>query len=78
MQPRAQSMTYIFSHISCICCVLQPFWFMLATKSLMQIKGTLSGLRQFLATESLLKIMKNAFYFTLKAIFILKIFKFLS
>ena len=28
--------------------------------------------------ESLLKMMKNAFYFILKAIFILKIFKFLS
>ena len=28
-------------------------------------KGALSGLRQFLATESLLK-MKNHFYFTLK------------
>ena len=28
--------------------------------------------------ESPLKIMKNAFYFTLKALFILKIFKFLS
>ena len=41
-------------------------------------KGTLSGLRQFLATESPLKMMKNAFYFTSKALFILKIFKFLS
>ena len=29
-------------------------------------------------TESLLKMVKNAFYFTLKAFFILKIFKFLS
>ena len=28
--------------------------------------------------ESPLKMMKNAFYFTIKAIFILKIFKFLS
>ena len=42
------------------------------------IKGALSGLRQFLATESPLKIMKNAFYFTLEALFVLKIFKFLS
>ena len=41
-------------------------------------KGTLSGLRQFLATESPLKMMKNAFYFTSEALFILKIFKFLS
>ena len=30
------------------------------------LKGALSGLRQFLATESPLKIMKNTFYFTLK------------
>ena len=41
-------------------------------------KGVLSGLRQFLATESPLKTMKNAFYFTLKALFVLEIFKFLS
>ena len=40
--------------------------------------GTLSGLRQFLATENLLKLIKNAFYFALKAVFDLKIFKFLS
>ena len=31
-------------------------------------KGALSGLRQFLATESPLKMMKNAFYFTSKAL----------
>ena len=42
------------------------------------IKGTLSGLRQFLATERPLKMMKNAFYFNSKALFVLKIFKFLS
>ena len=41
-------------------------------------KGALSGLRQFLATESPVKMMKNAFYFTLTALFVLKIFKFLS
>ena len=37
----------------------------------------LSGLRQLLPTERPLKMMKNAFYFTLKAIFVLNIFKFL-
>ena len=42
------------------------------------IKGALSGLRQFLTTESPLKVMKNAFYSTSKALFVLKIFKFLS
>ena len=41
------------------------------------VKGTLSGLRQILVAKSPFKMMKNAFYFTLKAIFILEIFKFL-
>ena len=40
------------------------------------IKGALSALRQFLATERPLKMMKNAFYVTLKALFVLKIVKF--
>ena len=40
------------------------------------IKGELLGLRPFLATESPLKLLKGAFYFTLKALFVLKIFKF--
>ena len=42
------------------------------------IKDSLTCLKQFLATGSSLKIMKNAFYYTLKALFVLKIFKFLS
>ena len=33
---------------------------------------------QFLAAKSPFKIMKNAFYFTSKALFVLKIFKFLA
>ena len=44
----------------------------------LNIKGVLSGLGQFLTSESPLKMMKNAFYFTSKAFFILKIFSFLS
>ena len=40
-------------------------------------KGVLSCLRQFLATESPSKMIKNV-YFTLKALFFLKIFNFLS
>ena len=44
----------------------------------LNIKGALSGLRQFLTSESPLKMMKNAFYFTSKAFFVLKIFSFLS
>ena len=43
-----------------------------------RLKGALSGLRQFLATESPLKMRRNAFYFTSKALFVLKIFKSLS
>ena len=43
-----------------------------------EFKGALSGLTQFLITQSPLKMMKSAFYFTLKALFILQIFKFLS
>ena len=41
-------------------------------------KGTLEGLRQFLVAESPLKIMKNALYSTPKALFVPKVFKFLS
>ena len=40
------------------------------------IKDVLSGLRQYLANENSLKMMKNAFYFTLKAFLVLK--KFMS
>ena len=43
-----------------------------------ELKVALSGLRKFLAIESPLKMIKNTFYFTSKAPFILKIFKFLS
>ena len=41
------------------------------------VKGTLLGLRQFLATGTPLKVMRNVFYFTLKALYVLKIFQFL-
>ena len=34
-------------------------------------------MRQFLAAKSPLKVMKNAFYFISKAIFVLKLFTFL-
>ena len=39
-------------------------------------KGALLGLRQFWAIESRLKMIKNAFYFTSKALFVHKIFQF--
>ena len=40
-------------------------------------KSPFLGLRQFLAAESPLKMMKNALYFMLKAVFVCKIFSFL-
>ena len=42
------------------------------------VKGQLSGVRKFLATGSTFKMLLNAFYFTLKSFFVLKLFKFLS
>ena len=42
------------------------------------LKCALSGLRQFVATERPLKMLKNAISFALIALFVLKIFKFLS
>ena len=41
-------------------------------KSAWDLKGALSGLGQFLENETLLKMMKNAFHFTLKAISFLR------
>ena len=43
-----------------------------------EVKRAFSGLTQFLATEILLKMIKSAFYFMSKALFVPKIFKFLS
>ena len=37
-------------------------------------KGPLSGMSQFLETESPSKLMKNEFYFNFKALFVPKIF----
>ena len=39
-------------------------------------KGSLSGLRHFLTNENPLNMMKNAFFFTLKALFVLRIINF--
>ena len=41
-------------------------------------KSTLLGLKQFLAAESPSKMIKNVFYFILKALLVYKVFKFLS
>ena len=40
--------------------------------------GAFSSLRQLLATETPLKMMKNPFYCALKPLLVLKTFKFLS
>ena len=40
------------------------------------LNGALSGPGKLLTTESLFKMMKNAFYFILIALFILKIFRY--
>ena len=56
----------------------QGFYYFSTSGQVITVKGTLLGLRQFLATESPLKMMKNAFYFTLRTRFVLKIFQFLS
>ena len=64
-------------HVAVILTVQKRNLIRLTLNSIILI-GSLSGLRQFLAIESPLQIMKNAFYFTLKALFILTIFKFLS
>ena len=59
-------------------CCFGPFHKAFRSYPLTPIKSTLSSLKQFLATESPLKMMKNAFYFTFKALLVLKGFKFLS
>ena len=47
-------------------------------KNILCFKGLLLGLRQFLTIGSTLKMMKNAFYFMLKAVFIQKIITLLT
>ena len=49
-----------------------------ASKNYDWVKGAFLGLRQYLATESSLKTTKKAFYFTSKALFVLKIINLLS
>ena len=40
-----------------------------ASRVTKRLKGKISGLRRFIASEFPIKIMKNGLYFTLKAIF---------
>ena len=57
--------------------LFRPFWAYLGILQV-SIKGALSGLRQFLVTENPLKMIKNTFYLTLKALLVLNTLKFLS
>ena len=59
-------------------CTVTPVFKTIWVFFLLLNKGPPSGLRRFLTTGSPLKMMKNAFYFTLIALFVLKIFTFLS
>ena len=60
--------------------IAPKLWNLLPTsiKTSAYLRGALSCLRQFLGTENPLKMIKHAFYFTLKPLSILRIFKFLS
>ena len=87
------SVTLQYYRSACNCCIIYIVLFVIAFQLIISIsssffyfhwcsinvvKGALSGLRQFLATESPLNMMKNNFYFTSESLFFLKIFKFLS
>ena len=57
------------------------FWFLdlnITILVLFSYRSRLLNLRQFLANGSPLEMMKNASYFTLKYLFVLKIFEYLS
>ena len=49
---------------------------MLPCLNYLPFKDALSGLRQILATENPLRMIKNAFYFTLKALFVTRYLNF--
>ena len=48
------------------------------SRNISTVKDVLSDMGPFWANENPLKMMENAFYFILKSLFILKIFKLLS
>ena len=57
---------------------LRTYKFFFQSRGYTVIKSALSSLRQILPIESPLKMMKNAFHFTLKVFFFVEIFKLLS
>ena len=76
------AIVYVIVKLFCQCQIAQSAQKSFAIEEcstlFVSLKQALSGLRQFLANESPLKMMNNAFYFILKALFVLEIFKFLS
>ena len=63
----------LWRHVFLLCAInlrTESYWHLL--------KGALSCLRQFLATENHLKMVKNAFYFALKVLFVINLFTILS
>ena len=71
---------HLKKHVNAL--LLSLYFLLTFTKLLQQtvklIKSVLSGLRQFMPTKSPLKTIRNAFYLTLKALSICKMFRFLS
>ena len=59
-----------------VLCIIIFLWFWVLRENMISLKGALSSLRSFLATESPFKMMKNVFYFTSKALLVLEIFNF--
>ena len=67
LQPTFRLLLYSFQKLFCSKAECNIGWMIIQGKTLDEyFKGALSGLKQFLATESSLKMMKNAFSFTLK------------
>ena len=68
MSWKKQKITLKFRNLTCRAVdfnlKIEPIF---AYNAVFLFKGTLPGMRQFFATESSLKTMKDAFYFTLKA-----------
>ena len=70
----------VFGAFSCSTIINQVFTRALTASGfrcrIISVKGTLLSLRQFFATKSPSKIMKNPFYSTLKALFVLQYLSF--
>ena len=72
--PTLKKIKYTPTHVPTISAISKQFF----KNHNIELKDPLPGLGQFQATESSLKMIENAFYFTLKALFAFKIFKFMT